>query len=259
MAEKTTLPPFVLFVAVTEVTKYSASFIPNVGNLGHAKRGDWVRLMIRFTHLCEYCNKVPSCGKELKVETEILSAKLWAPISAANLAKVRILSRPNYTARHSLDYQDDLTLSASYILDFVPLQPERVSDEEYLLTGVPPTAPPIFVKDQHVQHQPDCKCDECTGRKARGPLYDGATENQKLRTAAQTLAPLAPQVGRRYWLRNGAEVEVWTFRAETYYGKVVGKFDNGMELEWTPAGAHTLGNREYDIVKDPKVSEVIHA
>ena len=259
MAEKTTLPPFVLFVSVSEVTRYSPNFIVNVGDLQHAKRGDWVRLMIRFAHQCEYCGKVPSCGKELTTDTEMLSAKLWAPLSTANLAKVRILSRPNYTARHSLDYQDDLTLSASYILDYVPLKPDRVQEEEYLLTGVAPSAAPIFVKDQRIQHQPDCKCDECTGRRAPRPLYDGALENQKLRAAAQSLPPLAPQVGRRYWLRNGAEVEVWTFRAATYYGKVVGKFDNGMELEWTEAGAHTLGNREYDIVKDPKVSEVIHA
>jgi hypothetical protein len=230
--EKTTLPPFVAFVSNSEVTRYVPQFTINVGQLEKAKRGDWVKLLVRFPHRCDYCGK--GCQKEGTTEWEFISAKLSGLNPGAGLFKCRILSVPTQTTHHSLVFEDDLTLGLQYVLDYIEMPTGPVVEqttgrvnygtaaEEHLLTGVKP-APAII-----------------------------NAEDQKVRDAVKNLPALPPAAGKRYWLRNGAVVSVWTERG----GVWIGKADDGVELEWTPAGAHAGGNRELDIVRDPTAKEV---
>lgn len=230
--EKTSLPAGVTFVSMSEVTRYVPGFTINVGNLERAKRGDWVRLLVKFPHRCDYCGK--GCGMESKTEVEFISAKISGLNPASNLFKARILSYPEHGAQHGLAYDDDFTLAMNYVLDYVeqPTGPvvERTAKgevirtnygtaaEEHLLTGEKPAAVPINAEDQ------------------------------KLRDVVKTLPPLAPVAGKRYWLRNGAVAVIWTQRD----GKWIGKTEDGAEFEWNTAGAHASGNREFDIVRDLK-------
>jgi hypothetical protein len=232
MAEKTTLPPFVLLVSVAEVSRFVPTFVVNIGDVYKAKRGDWVRLMVKFRHHCEYCDAPDgkNCRKEGSTDYEILSGKI-AGVNAitpgrTGLAKVKILSNPAQTRIHSLSYGDEITLAIDYILDYIELKPDRVAEEDYLLTGVAPEPRAINAEDQKLR-------DRVKSMPALAPAIEGAGR------------------GKRYWLRNGAAVTVWTQRGQVFLGKT----DDGVDLEWNAAGQNA--DRQFDIVKDPKVSEVL--
>jgi hypothetical protein len=230
--EKTSLPFGVAFVSMSEITRYVPQFTIDVGQLGKAKRGDWVKLAVRFPHRCDYCGK--GCQREGTTECEFISAKISGLNPGLSVLTCRILSVPAHTTHHSLAFEDDLTVGLQYVLGYVEMPAGPVVEqstgrvnygtaaEEHLLTGVKP-APTII-----------------------------NAEDQRLRDAVKNLPALAPSAGKRYWLRNGAVVTVWTERG----GVWIGKADDGDELEWTPAGAHAGGNRDFDIVRDPTAKEV---
>lgn len=230
-----TLPLGVAFVSAGEVTRYVPNFTINVGQLGRAKRGDWVRLLVKFPHHCEYCGQ--GCGQEGKTAWEFLTAKISAVNAAASLVSCRVLSVPAQTAAHTLAFDDELTLRTDYVLDYTEM----------------PTAPVVEPTTGRVNYGTAAEEHLLTGVKPEPKAINA--EDQRLRDAAQQLPPLAPVAGHRYWLRNGAAVEVWTQRAGVFLGKVL---EGGQEVEWTATGTHAGGNRDYDIVqRDPTAKEVL--
>ena len=228
MAEKT-LPSGVAIVDTNEASGLVPNLVINVGNLDRAKRGDFVRLMLKFK--TPAIPEVPAGNKnqpaipgtpENPKATEFVTAVI-ASRTPGGLLKVRVYSRPRLTQYHAVTYGDDLTLSDRYIISHEPSTPELAQSLEPLFTGVIPQATPIN------------------------------SEDAALRAATQNLSPLAPNPQQQYWLRNGALVTVYMFHA----GVWVGAGNDGINYEWTATGAHAGGQRELDIVKDPRASEVL--
>jgi hypothetical protein len=206
--EKTTLPPGVGFVLQGQLSMYRPHFKLNVGNLAKAKRGDWIGLLIRFP-----LNTFPS-GEQI-YSTEFLSAEITAVVNDTGLVKCKILSNPVETSKHSLTYGDELTLAQAYILTYEESTAQQVQQTEHLLTGVKPEAKPIN------------------------------SEDQKLRDKAKSMPTVIPEPKKKYWLRNGTLVTVWT----NYGGEWIGVADDGTEMHWKQSGAHAT-DRDLDIVKD---------
>lgn len=216
MSEKI-LPPGVVIVDSNEATGLIPNLTINVGMLDRAKRGDFVRLLLKF--------KTPSSLNfaENPKATEFVTAVV-ASKTASGLIKAKVFSRPEMTQFHSVTYGDDLTLSDRYVLSHESSGLSQVAEVEPFLTGVIPISQPINAEDA------------------------------KVRAAAQSLSSLTPEPGREYWLRNGELVRVHAFHAGVWIGSPVA---GGATLEWSVSGSHAGGNREFDIVKDPRASEVL--
>jgi len=211
------LPPGVVIVDTNEATGLIPGLVINVGMLDRAKRGDFVRLLLKF--------RTPASLNfaENPKATEFLTAVVASKTPAGRL-KVKVFSRPEKTQFHSVTYGDDLTLSDRYVLSHESSSLSQVAEVEPFLTGIIPISQPINAEDA------------------------------KLRAATQSLPPLTPEPGREYWLRNGALVTVHAFHAGVWIGSPV---EGGATLEWSVSGAHAGGNRDFDIVKDPRASEVV--
>lgn len=215
MAEKT-LPPGVAIVDTNEASGLIPNLTINVGKLDQAKRGDFVRLLLKFK--TPATAEKPENPKATEFVTGVVSSR-----TGGGLLKVRVYSRPEFSARHSVTFGDDLTLSDRYILSHEQSTPAIAQEVEHVLTGVIPDAAPINAEDA------------------------------KLREAAKNLPPLGPNPQQQYWLRNGVLVTVYMFHA----GVWVGAGQDGTNYEWLATGAHAGGQRELDIVKDPRASEVL--
>lgn len=230
MAEKT-LPPGVAIVDTNEASGLIPNLSINVGNLDRAKRGDFVRLMLKFkTPAVPEVPAGPTPNQpfipgtpENPKATEFITAVIASRNATSGLTRVRVYSRPRLTQYHAVTYGDDLTLSDRYILSHEPSTPELAQSLEPLFTGVIPQATPIN------------------------------SEDAALRTATKNLPPLAPNPQQQYWLRNGALVTVYMFHA----GVWIGAGQDGTNYEWLATGAHAGGQRDLDIVKDPRASEVL--
>lgn len=227
MAEKT-LPPGVTIVDTNEAGGLIPNLTINVGNLDRAKRGDFVRLILKFK--TPAVAEVPAGNKnqpaipgvpENPKATEFVTAVV-AGRTSGGLLKVRVYSRPRLTQIHSVTYGDDLTLSDRYVISHESSTPELAQSLEPLFTGVP-EATPIN------------------------------SEDAALRAATKNLPPLAPNPRQQYWLRNGVLVTVHMFHA----GVWIGAGQDGTNYEWLATGAHAGGQRDLDIVKDPRASEVL--
>jgi hypothetical protein len=249
-----TLPLNASIVDSNEISSYVPNFVLKVGTLGTAKRGDFVRILTKM----QVSHHTGDPGEVMR-ESEFVSCVVTGK-TPAGLLKCKVFSRPEKTHLHSIEYGDELTLSERYILSHEPATDQTVAEVEPFLTGVRPQPIPIN------------------------------SEDAKLREASQKLPPLAPQPGRRYWLRNGALVMVWTYQTQkavlcsacsrqllgsniqneqcpvtrTYHSWVeqersvwLGGGDDGSAIEWNPDGSHAGGMRDLDIVKDPKASEVV--
>ena len=168
--------------------------------------------------------KLPAIGDrpENPKATEFLTC-LVASKTPNGLIKAKVFSRPEMTQYHSITYGDDLTLAERYVLTHELSDLKQVAEIEHVLTGMIPEPTPINAEDA------------------------------KLRVATQNVPPLSPVAGGQYWLRNGVLVRVFAFHA----GVWIGAPEGGATIEWTGLGAHAGGNRELDIVKDIRASEVI--
>jgi hypothetical protein len=210
------LPAGVVIADINEASALLQNFTPKVGWLGKVKRGDFLRLLLRFTR--------PASGDkpENPRATEFITCVV-ASKTDYGLLKTKVFSRPEMTQFHSVTYGDDITVSERYVLQHEQSGPSQVQEVEPFLTGVIPISQPVNEHDA------------------------------KLRAVAQDLPPMAPQSGRQYWLRNGTLVTVFAF----HVGVWIGSNEAGATLEWTATGQNAQGNRDLDIVKDPRASEVV--
>ena len=210
------LPPGVAIVDTNEATGLVPNLGINVGNLDRAKRGDFVRLLLKFR--IPPTAETPENPKATEFITGVVSGR-----TNSGLLKVRVYSRPEFTARHGVNYGDDMSLNDRYVISHESATDAVAKEVEHVLTGVIPQDVPIN------------------------------SEDAKLRNAAKSLPPLAPNPQQQYWLRNGLLVTVYMFHA----GVWVGAGNDGSNYEWTATGAHSGGVRDLDIVKDPRASEVL--
>jgi hypothetical protein len=230
MPEKT-LPAGVFIVDTNEATGLVQNLKIDVGLLDRARRGDFVRVLLKFKKPAVPevpAGKNPNTQPPIPGIPENPRAHEFITVVVANrtpqgFLKGRVISRPQFTQLHSITYGDDLTISDRYVISHEQSTPATAQEMEPLLTGVIPDAAPINAEDA------------------------------KLRDAIKNLPPLAPNAQQQYWLRNGTLVTVYMFHA----GVWVGAGNNGTNYEWLATGAHAGGQRELDIVKDPKASEVL--
>jgi hypothetical protein len=214
MAEKI-LPPGVTIVDSNEATGLVPGLTLKVANLDTAKRGDFVRLLVKF----------PNPAANVRPWIERLTCVVINRMAAgAGPLRIKVYSRPEMTHLHSIDFGDELTVGDRYILAHEPSTEKQISEVEPFLTGVIPETKPINAEDQ------------------------------KLRDAVKNYPPLQPETGREYWLRNGMRVRVFAYHAGVWIGSPV---DGGATLEWAMNGTSMTNDREFDIVKDPKASEVV--
>ena len=214
-----TLPSGVSIVDSSEATGLVPSLSLNVANLDRAKRGDFIRLLVKFK--IPATSETPENPKATEFVTCLVAAK-----TPNGLIKAKVFSRPEMTYCHSLTYGDDLTVAERYVLTHEVSDVKQAAEVEHVLTGVIPEAQPINAEDA------------------------------KLRAAVRDFPPLQPEMGGEYWLRNGVRVRVWGFHAGVWVGGV--PIQGMATLEWTALGAHAGGNRDLDIVKDIRASEVVY-
>jgi hypothetical protein len=209
-----------------------------------AKRGDLIRFLIRF-----------SPGN---VGTEFVTAVV---IGKANgLIRCKVYSRPEKTQFHSVEYGDELVINENQVITHEQSTAAVVGDVEPFLTGVIPISRPVNAEDA------------------------------KIRAVSQNLPSVTPEAGKQYWTRNGTQVTVWTRQTQktvlcsacgrqqlgtqvqnemcpqtrTYHSWVerdrtvwLGGSPDGAAIEWNLDGSHAGGLRDLDIVKDPRMNEVI--
>jgi hypothetical protein len=211
-----------------------------------AKRGDLIRFLLKF----------PVPVSDL-LDREFVTAVVS---KSGGLIRCKIYSRPEKTQFHGVEYGDELVVNENQVITHEQSSATVGKDMEVFLTGTKPEPIPINAEDA------------------------------KLRAATQHLPPLKPEAGKQYWTRNGTLVTVWTFRTQetvlcsacgrqmlgsyiqnelcptlrTYHDWVkrqqsfwLGGTQDGAAIEWTPEGAHAGGLKDLDIVKDPRMNEVI--
>ena len=127
--EKQTLPVNVTLLNQDQARARHPNVKIDVGNLGRAQRGDWLRLLIEFPLGDGRAN-------------EFLTAMVKEPGGGAVL-KCRILSKPEYSSVHSLRYGDDLTVGVAYILEHTKATEDENIKTAYLLEDMKPMVPVI--------------------------------------------------------------------------------------------------------------------
>lgn len=253
MAEKT-LPAGVAIVDTNEISSLVPNFTLHVGDLGRARRGDFVRLLLKFSEPAQEGREANS--KATEFVTCVVTSR-----TPGGLLKAKVYSRPEKTLFHSVDHGDELTLGDRYVLSHEISTDQILAKVEPFLSGQKPKVVPLNIEDA------------------------------KLRAAVDKLPAIPPQQGGIYWLRNGAVVRVWTWQTrkqvtcqacgrqllganiqnemcpntrgyhswvEADYSVWLGGSDDGAAIEWTQDGSHAGGLRDLDIVKDPtRSSEVV--
>lgn len=222
MPEKT-LPVGVVIVDSNEATGIVPNLTLKVSQLDKAKRGDFVQLLLKFR--VPYQNGLPQAPKESERLTCVVVGRYsYQGGAKTGMLKVKVYSRPEMTQVHSIDYGDELTVGDRYVITHESSTPKQISEVEPFLTGVLPENKPINAEDQ------------------------------KLRDAVKNYPPLQPETGREYWLRDGTLVVVFAYLKGVWIGRPVA---GGEVLEWAMNGSSMTNNRELDIVKDPRASEVV--
>ena len=256
------LPPGVSIVDSSEAGSLVPNFHLQVGQLNLAKRGDFVRLLLKFTETREGAE--PNL-KAFEFITCVVTSKtaangLWPWIAMGPGLRCKVYSKPEKTRFHSVDYGDELTLAERHVMSHEVSTDKVIAEIQPFLSGVQPETVPINAEDA------------------------------KLRQATQNLAPLMPEPGKQYWTRNGTLVTVWTYQTQkitacrgctrqllgsniqnemcptlgTYHdwreverSVWLGGSADGAAIEWGANGAHAGGIRDLDIVKDPRANEVV--
>ena len=251
MSEKL-LPPGVSIVDSSEAGSLIPGFHLQVGQLNLAKRGDFVRLLLKFTETREGAE--PNL-KAFEFITCVVTGK-----TGNGLLRCKVYSKPEKTRFHGVDYGDELTLADRHVMSHEVSSDKVISAIQPFLTGVQPQPIPINAEDA------------------------------KLRQATQNIAPLSPEPGKQYWTRNGTLVTVWTYQTQkitacrgctrqllgsniqnemcptlrTYHdwrelerSVWLGGSADGAAIEWNSNGSHAGGIRDLDIVKDPRANEVV--
>ena len=126
--EKQTLPHNVTLLNQDQARSRHSNVKIDVGNLGRAQRGDWLRMLIEFPL---------GDGRSNEFLTAMVNQV------SGELLKCRILSKPEYSVMHSLRYGDDLTVNAAYILEHTKATEEEKLKTAYLLEDMKPMAPVV--------------------------------------------------------------------------------------------------------------------
>lgn len=126
--EKQTLPPNVTLLNQDQARSRHPDVKIDVGNLGRAQRGDWLRMLIEFPL---------GDGRSNEFLTAMVNQV------SGELLKCRILSKPEYSVMHSLRYGDDLTVNSAYILEHTKATEEEKLKTAYLLEDMKPMAPVV--------------------------------------------------------------------------------------------------------------------
>lgn len=125
--EKVTLPANVILLTQGQARARHPEVKIDVGNLGRAQRGDWVRMLIEFPLGDGRAN-------------EFLTGMVKEPGNGTVL-KCRILSKPEYSAVHTLRYGDDLSVGAAYILEHTKATEDEKLKTSHLLDEMKPIQP----------------------------------------------------------------------------------------------------------------------
>ena len=191
--EKSTLPQNVMLCDRERAIALIPQFKTQLDQVAQLKRGDWIRCLIEWQDAGE-------------VRCEFLTC-LVAALTPSGLVKCRVLSNPDYKARHSISYGDDLTISTKHIVVHDPM----------------PT----------------------TAADAKGntyPLSQEQIERNILILLAPSAQPLAPSPGKQYWTRNGTTAQIWTMLQDTGGRYFIGEAGGIRDIQWTPEGKHRQGN-----------------
>ena len=125
--EKLTLPAHVALLNQDQARARHPNVKIDVGNLGRAQRGDWLRMLIEFPL---------GDGRS----DEFLTAMVKQPGDGV-LLKCRILSKPEYSSVHSLRYGDDLTVGTGYILEHTKATEDEKLRTAHMLEDMKPMTP----------------------------------------------------------------------------------------------------------------------
>jgi len=133
--EKQTLPPNVTLLNQDQARARHPNVKIDVGNLGRAQRGDWLRMLIDFP-------KGENATGPLRGD-EFLTAMVKTVSDGGALIKCRILSKPEYSLIHSLRYGDDLTVHAMHVLEHTKATEDEKLKTAYLLEDMKPMPPVV--------------------------------------------------------------------------------------------------------------------
>jgi hypothetical protein len=117
--EKATLATGVVLLTQDQARSRHPNVKIDVGNLGMAQRGDWLRMLIEFPL---------GDGRA----DEFLTGMVKEPGNGTVL-KCRILSKPEYSTVHGLRYGDDLTVHVMHILEHTKASEDEKIRTAYLL------------------------------------------------------------------------------------------------------------------------------
>jgi len=214
----------------------------SIDQIQNLKRGDLIRFLLVFPTGIEFVTCV-------------------ATAKASTLIRCRVYSSPENTRSHGVDYGDELVVNESQIVTHEVSNEQVMAGLQSFLTGVVPEPIPVNAEDA------------------------------KLRQVTKNLPALTPVAGNQYWTRNGMLVTVWTQQTQkvtlcsacnrqllgsniqhetcpalgTYHDWreiersiwIGGSQDGTAAIEWNPNGSHAGGLVDLDIVKDPKMNEVL--
>ncbi len=224
-----TLPPNVSIVSLSEATGILPGLEPRVGNLDKAKRGDYIRLLLKFPNPPVTYRDKDDIERQVTTYTEIVDEKpverplpknghefltaMITQVFATGLIKCKVLANPSHAGVHGVHYGDDLTIQQAYVIEHTVSAPGEADRTAHLLAE---------------------------------------------------LRPIAPAPGRTYWTRNGATAKIWTAQQDANGSFLLGEvsWPSGLgqagqsNVQWCPDGKHRQGDPGLDIVKDPSVSEV---
>jgi hypothetical protein len=117
-----TLPMNVSIVDQNQATGLQPGLQLNISQLDKCKRGDFVRIMVKFQ------------DGSAKVR-EILTCLVTGTNPASGLIECKVFSSPQQTHFHGLEYDDVLVVSVNSVLEHEVSGPQRVESLEHFLTG----------------------------------------------------------------------------------------------------------------------------
>jgi len=130
MADKN-LPVGVVFVPLNNaVSEFQGKFTPNVSKMGLVKRGDYVKILLKF----------PEYPKESGNVHEFITCQI-SSVSPNGFLRIRIASHPQFQGAHGLRYGDDIVIQQAHVLEHDPVTSEVAKATEHMLVDMPPLAP----------------------------------------------------------------------------------------------------------------------
>jgi hypothetical protein len=127
-----TLPMNVSIVDTNEATGLQPGLTLKVSTLPLVKRGDFVRLMVKYQDGQAKTKEIITC-----LVTQ----------AAPDLIQCKVFSAPALTHFHTIEYGDDLTVPERCVIEHESSDAKRVESLEHFLTGVIPPSSPLNAED----------------------------------------------------------------------------------------------------------------